>query len=152
MSWNDVKRKAGLYWRLTRMHKPIGTLLLLWPTLWALWIAAGGAPQWHLVLIFSVGTLLMRSAGCVMNDIADRDFDPHVKRTRERPLATREVSVCEALVLVVVLCLAAFALVFGEDELAQGQVAVKPLRNAGATQYLRSLVSVDDWAAELRNA
>jgi len=111
MSWNDISHKAGIYWRLTRMHKPIGTLLLLWPTLWALWIAADGAPQWHLVLIFSLGTLLMRSAGCVMNDIADRDFDPHVKRTRERPLATREVSVREALVLVVVLCLAAFALV-----------------------------------------
>ena len=110
-TWNECKRRAGLYWRLTRMHRPIGTLLLLWPTLWALWIAADGDPRWQLVVIFSVGTLLMRSAGCVMNDIADRDFDPHVQRTRERPLATREVSVREALILVVVLCLAAFALV-----------------------------------------
>lgn len=111
MTLDDIKRKADLYERLMRLHRPIGTLLLLWPTLWAVWIASGGRPQWHVVLIFCVGTLLMRSAGCVMNDIADRDFDPHVERTRDRPLATREVSVREALVLVAVLCLAAFALV-----------------------------------------
>jgi 4-hydroxybenzoate polyprenyltransferase len=111
MTLDDLKRKADLYERLMRLDKPIGTLLLLWPTLWALWIAGRGNPPWHVVLIFCVGTLLMRSAGCVMNDIADRNFDPAVKRTRERPLATREVSVPEALVLVAILCMAAFSLV-----------------------------------------
>ncbi len=75
-----------------RLDKPIGTLLLLWPTLWALWLATGGRPHWMLVWIFAVGTLLMRSAGCVINDYADRDFDPHVERTRERPLAAGKVS------------------------------------------------------------
>ncbi len=111
MTVADLKRRLDLYERLMRLDKPIGTLLLLWPTLWALWIAGYGNPPWQVVLIFALGTLLMRSAGCVMNDIADRDFDPLVKRTRERPFATREVSVGEALVLIVLLCLAAFALV-----------------------------------------
>ena len=111
MIWMELKKRLDLYERLMRLDKPIGTLLLLWPTLWALWIGGYGTPPWHIVLIFAVGTLLMRSAGCVMNDIADRNFDPHVKRTSQRPLATREVSVCEALVIVLLLCLAAFALV-----------------------------------------
>lgn len=111
MTFAEIKRRLDLYERLMRLDKPIGTLLLLWPTLWALWIAGYGNPPWHVVLIFAVGTLLMRSAGCVMNDIADRNFDPHVKRTRNRPLATREVSVREALLLVVALCGAAFSLV-----------------------------------------
>ncbi len=111
MTLMELQIRLDLYERLMRLDKPIGTLLLLWPTLWALWIGGYGTPPWHIVLIFSVGTLLMRSAGCVMNDIADRNFDPHVKRTSQRPLATREVSVREALVLVVLLCLAAFALV-----------------------------------------
>jgi len=111
MTWNQLKRKCDLYWRLMRLHRPIGTLLLLWPTLWALWIAGEGHPPWNVVAIFVLGTLLMRTAGCVMNDIADRDFDPHVKRTQDRPLATREVSLREAIVIIVVLCAAAFALV-----------------------------------------
>ena len=111
MTLADIKQRLDLYERLMRLDKPIGTLLLLWPTLWALWVASRGNPPWQVVLIFAVGTLLMRSAGCVMNDIADRDFDPHVKRTRSRPLAAREVSVREALILAAVLCLAAFALV-----------------------------------------
>ena len=74
---SDIKQRLDLYERLMRLDKPIGTLLLLWPTLWALWVASRGNPPWPVVLIFAVGTLLMRSAGCVMNDIADRDFDPH---------------------------------------------------------------------------
>ena len=111
MTFADFKKRLDLYERLMRLHRPIGTLLLLWPTLWALWIAGHGKPPWQVVLIFALGTLLMRSAGCVMNDIADRNFDPFVKRTRERPLATREVSVREALVIIAILCLAAFALV-----------------------------------------
>ncbi len=106
-----------LYERLMRLDKPIGTLLLLWPTLWALWIAGAGRPRWDVVLIFALGTLLMRSAGCVMNDIADRRFDPHVERTRGRPLATGEVSVTEALVLAATLAIAAFALVLNLNEL-----------------------------------
>ena len=107
-----IKQRLTLYEKLMRLDKPIGTLLLLWPTLWALWIASGGRPGWLLTWIFCLGTLLMRSAGCVMNDLADRDFDAHVKRTRERPLAAGLVSVKEALWLAVALSLAAFCLVF----------------------------------------
>jgi 4-hydroxybenzoate polyprenyltransferase len=94
-----------------RLDKPIGTLLLLWPTLWALWLAARGVPHSKVLAIFMLGTLLMRSAGCAVNDYADRDFDPHVARTRDRPLAARRVSAREALVLGALLALAAFALV-----------------------------------------
>jgi 4-hydroxybenzoate polyprenyltransferase len=103
--------RLALYERLMRLDKPIGTLLLLWPTLWALWIAAWGQPSWLVVWIFSLGTLLMRSAGCVMNDLADMGFDAHVERTRERPLAAGKVSRREALALAVILCLTAFGLV-----------------------------------------
>ena len=79
--------RLSAYARLVRLDKPIGTLLLLWPTLWALWLSSHGQPQWRVVAIFVAGTLLMRSAGCAINDFADRDFDPHVKRTSQRPLA-----------------------------------------------------------------
>lgn len=99
------------YIELMRLHRPIGILLLLWPTLWALWIAAKGTPDWQVLLIFLAGVVLMRSAGCVINDYADRDFDRHVERTRERPLTAGRVSPRAALVLFVVLCLLAFALV-----------------------------------------
>jgi 4-hydroxybenzoate polyprenyltransferase len=99
------------YERLMRLDKPIGTLLLLWPTLWALWIAAEGRPSWALVVIFSLGTLLMRSAGCVMNDLADAGYDRHVERTRERPLATGVVTRGEAVALATVLVACSFALV-----------------------------------------
>ena len=92
-----------------RLDKPIGTLLLLWPTLSALWIAARGEPPLRLVLIFTMGTILMRSAGCAFNDWADRDFDAHVKRTAQRPLATGEIAPWEALVVGAVLALCAFA-------------------------------------------
>ncbi|KPV41447.1 4-hydroxybenzoate polyprenyltransferase [Thiohalorhabdus denitrificans] len=103
--------KLGAYARLMRLHRPIGTLLLLWPTLWALWIAGEGSPPAWIVVVFVVGTLLMRSAGCVINDYADRDFDPHVQRTAERPLASGEVRPGEAIALFVALCLVAFGLV-----------------------------------------
>mgnify|MGYP000872784570 CR=1 FL=1 len=109
------KARTGLPWgayiRLTRLNKPIGALLLLWPTLWALWLAAEGVPNWDLLVIFILGTFVMRSAGCVINDFADRKIDGHVARTRDRPLATGEVSAREALTLFVVLCLLAFGLV-----------------------------------------
>ncbi len=99
------------YWRLMRFDKPIGTLLLLWPTWWALLLAGEGRPTLRNVLIFTVGVVLMRAAGCVMNDIADRDFDPHVERTRCRPLAAGELRLSQALGLFLLLMLVAFGLV-----------------------------------------
>jgi len=111
MNLDQVKQRLTLYEKLMRLDRPIGTLLLLWPTLWGLWIASGGRPGWMMVWIFCLGTLLMRSAGCVMNDLADRNFDAHVERTRDRPLAAGLVSVKEALWLAAGLTLAAFCLV-----------------------------------------
>jgi 4-hydroxybenzoate polyprenyltransferase len=99
------------YIELMRLHRPIGILLLLWPTLWALWIAARGMPDGKVLAIFIAGVVLMRSAGCVINDYADRHFDRHVERTRERPLTAGRVTERAALVLFVVLCLLAFVLV-----------------------------------------
>jgi 4-hydroxybenzoate polyprenyltransferase len=103
--------RLDAYERLMRLDKPIGTLLLLWPTLCALWFAAGGRPRGSLVLIFVVGTLVTRSAGCAINDFADRDFDGHVARTAKRPLATREIAPWEALVVAAVGAFLAFLLV-----------------------------------------
>jgi 4-hydroxybenzoate polyprenyltransferase len=100
-----------LYLQLIRWDRPAGWLLLLWPTLSALWLAAGGFPGWHLLLVFVLGTVLMRSAGCCINDVADREFDRHVKRTAERPVTRGALSVKQALSLGAVLALAAFALV-----------------------------------------
>ncbi len=111
MPLTRLRQRLPLYLRLMRADKPIGTLLLLWPTLWALWIAAKGVPDWHLLFIFVAGTFLMRSAGCVINDFADRKVDGHVKRTAQRPLATGAVSTREALALFAVLCGLAFMLV-----------------------------------------
>ena len=103
--------RAALYLNLIRWDRPAGWLLLLWPTLSALWIAAGGFPGWHLLAVFVLGTVLMRSAGCCVNDVADREFDRHVKRTAQRPVTSGAVSVREALTLGAALALAAFALV-----------------------------------------
>lgn len=99
------------YALLMRLHRPIGILLLLWPTLWGLWFAAGGVPAAHVLIVFVAGVVLMRSAGCVINDYADRDFDAHVARTKDRPIATGRVSAREALWLFSALCLISFALV-----------------------------------------
>ena len=118
MNIEQIMQRLTLYEKLMRLDKPIGTLLLLWPTLWALWIASGGQPGWMMTWIFCLGTLLMRSAGCVMNDLADRNFDAHVKRTRERPLAAGLVSVKEALWLAAVVTLAAFGLVLALNKFA----------------------------------
>lgn len=104
-------RKVSALLRLIRWDRPIGTLLLLWPALWGLWIAARGVPDADLLLIFALGALLMRSAGCIVNDLADRDFDGGVTRTRGRPLVTGDLSVTEALAFFLVLCLSAFGLV-----------------------------------------
>jgi len=99
------------YALLSRLHRPIGIYLLLWPTLWAVWISSTGNPNWLIATVFIAGVVLMRSAGCVINDYADRHIDPHVKRTKLRPLANGEVSSKEALILFVILCLLAFGLV-----------------------------------------
>jgi 4-hydroxybenzoate polyprenyltransferase len=106
-----VRRRLALYLDLIRWSRPAGWLLLLWPTLSALWIAAGGFPGWHLLTVFTLGTILMRSAGCCINDVADREFDRHVKRTAGRPVTTGAVSVKEALIVGAVLALLAFGLV-----------------------------------------
>ena len=103
--------RLALYLQLIRWDRPAGWLLLLWPTLAALWVAAGGFPGWHLLSVFTLGTILMRSAGCCINDVADREFDRHVKRTARRPVTSGMVSVREALVLGAGLALVAFALV-----------------------------------------
>ena len=105
----------GLYLDLIRWDRPAGWLLLLWPTLGALWFAAEGWPGWHLLAVFVLGTILMRSAGCCVNDVADRDFDRHVKRTAQRPVTSGAVSVKEALLLGAALALAAFALVLSTN-------------------------------------
>lgn len=106
-----LRRQWPHYLALMRLDRPIGIYLLLWPTLWALWLAGDGLPDWQLLLIFTLGTVLMRSAGCVINDYADRHFDGHVERTRNRPLASGTVSEGEALALFAVLCALAFGLV-----------------------------------------
>jgi len=111
MKLNDLKERLNHYEKLMRLDKPIGILLLLWPTYWALWIAGAGHPDWIVVWIFTLGTVLMRSAGCVINDYADRDFDLHVERTKERPLTAGKVSTKETLVLAAALSLAAFCLI-----------------------------------------
>lgn len=111
MNWVFLKERLDLYEKLMRLDKPIGILLLLWPTLWALWLSSAGHPSPSVLWIFILGTVLMRSAGCVINDYADRDFDKHVARTCERPLTTGRVSTKEALTLFAVLCLLAFLLV-----------------------------------------
>ena len=112
-----ISQKAALYWRLTRMDRPIGTLLLLWPTLWSLWIAAKGVPSIKNLVIFVLGVIVMRAAGCVINDFADRKIDGKVERTKGRPLATGAVSSREAIGLFIALCLLAFALVLLTDPL-----------------------------------
>jgi 4-hydroxybenzoate polyprenyltransferase len=106
-----VKERLDRYEKLMRLDKPIGILLLLWPTLWAVWIASNGQPHWMVVWIFVLGTALMRSAGCVINDYADREFDPHVERTKARPLAAGTVTVREAFILCGFLVLCAFLLI-----------------------------------------
>lgn len=108
---HEVKSVGALYLQLIRWDRPAGWLLLLWPTLSALWVAAHGFPGWHLLTVFTLGTILMRSAGCCFNDVMDRDFDRHVKRTAQRPVTSGAVSVKEALMLGAVLALLAFGLV-----------------------------------------
>ncbi len=111
-----MRTRLDLYLDLIRWNRPAGWLLLLWPTLSALWIAADGFPGWHLVVVFTLGTILMRSAGCCVNDVADREFDRHVKRTAQRPVTSGQVGVKEALALGAGLALAAFGLVLTTNQ------------------------------------
>lgn len=114
---STLGKRLHIYLRLMRADKPIGTWLVAWPMLWSLWLAGSGHPDAGLVLVFMAGAFLMRSAGCVINDFADRKIDPHVERTKARPLAAGEVSPKEALALFMVLCLIAFALVLTTNRL-----------------------------------
>ena len=107
----SISSRFSLYIRLTRLNRPIGILLLLWPTLWGIWIAGDGHPYWHVVAIFALGTVLMRSAGCAINDYADRDIDKHVERTRDRPVTSGQVAPKEALWVAAGLSLVAFLLI-----------------------------------------
>jgi 4-hydroxybenzoate polyprenyltransferase len=112
-----IRDRLQQYLLLTRLNRRIGIYLLLWPTLWALWVAAEGAPRPEVLVVFVLGVILMRSAGCVINDFADRRFDPHVERTRERPIASGRVSPREALMVFAILCMLAFALVLTMNRL-----------------------------------
>lgn len=111
-----IAQRLYQYALLMRLNRPIGIYLLLWPALWALWIAAKGWPDYYTLLVFVLGTVLTRSAGCVINDIADRNIDPYVSRTSQRPLAIGAIGVVEALIVFVLLCLAALALLFTLDQ------------------------------------
>jgi 4-hydroxybenzoate polyprenyltransferase len=117
MTLHALKDRYTVYKQLMRMDKPIGTLLLLWPTLWGLWIAGNGKPDPLVVLIFVLGTFLMRSAGCVINDYADRHYDMHVERTSQRPFARGAVTEREALLLALVLAILSFLLILPLNQL-----------------------------------
>ena len=110
-AFHRLSRRIEEYWELARFNRPVGTWLLLWPALWALWIAGEGQPNQKVLIVFVLGVIVMRAAGCVINDFADRDIDPHVRRTRDRPIAARRVSPVEALVLFAVLLAIALYLV-----------------------------------------
>jgi 4-hydroxybenzoate polyprenyltransferase len=109
--FHRLSRRIEEYWELARFNRPVGTWLLLWPALWALWIAGEGQPNQKVLIVFVLGVIVMRAAGCVINDFADRDIDPHVRRTRDRPIAARRVSPVEALGLFVALLVIALYLV-----------------------------------------
>jgi len=133
--------RLRLYERLVRIDRPIGILLLLWPTLWGLWIAGEGRPDAATVLVFVLGTVLMRSAGCAVNDFADRSFDPHVSRTKDRPLAAGKVSVQEALALAAALALIAFLLILPYGPLVIGLSVVAALL-AGTYPFTKRFLPV----------
>ncbi len=112
-----LRERLGCYIQLTRLNKPIGILLLLWPTLWAIWIASNGQPDLSIILVFVTGTVLMRSAGCAINDYADRDFDRHVARTKERPVTSGRIAPWEAVMVAVVLSLLSLSLILTFNKL-----------------------------------
>jgi 4-hydroxybenzoate polyprenyltransferase len=133
--------KLALYFRLVRLDKPIGILLLLWPTLIALWMASAGRPDLTIVLIFVVGTALMRSAGCAINDYADRDFDKHVKRTAERPLTSGRIKSWEALAVAAVLAIVSFLLILPLNTLTK-QLSVAAVVIAGTYPYFKRFFAI----------
>jgi 4-hydroxybenzoate polyprenyltransferase len=133
--------KIHLYFRLIRLDKPIGILLLLWPTLAALWFASDGKPDWGLVAIFCIGTVLMRSAGCAINDFADRDFDRHVKRTAERPLTSGKIKPWEALMVTGALALLAFMLILPLNMLTK-QLSVAAVLIAVSYPYFKRFFAI----------
>ena len=136
-----LTERLSLYEKLMRLDKPIGILLLMWPTLWAQWLAANGSPSWLILWIFVIGVVLMRSAGCVINDYADRDFDPHVARTRERPLASGKVSPREALLLAAGLSLLAFLLILPLNTLVL-KLSVVALFLAGSYPFTKRFFAI----------
>ena len=133
--------KLALYFTLIRADKPIGILLLLWPTLSALWLASNGRPDFALLLIFTVGTALMRSAGCAINDFADRDFDKHVQRTAERPLTSGRIAPWEALLVAFVLALLAFLLITPLNLLTK-QLSVAAVLIAASYPYFKRFFAI----------
>lgn len=135
-SATPLGRRLTLYARLVRLDKPIGSLLLLWPTLSALWLASHGRPDWQLMVIFSIGTVLMRSAGCAINDFADRDFDRHVKRTAERPLTSGRIAAWEAVAVAAALALLSFLLILPLNALTL-QLSVLAVVVAGTYPYFK---------------
>jgi 4-hydroxybenzoate polyprenyltransferase len=137
----SARSRLANYLDLIRWNRPAGWLLLLWPTLSALWVASGGFPGWHLLAVFTLGTILMRSAGCCVNDVADRDFDRHVKRTADRPVTAGRVGTREALIVGAVLALAAFGLVLTTNALTIG-MSVAALAIAVAYPFAKRFVSL----------
>lgn len=129
------------YEKLMRLDKPIGILLLLWPTLWGMWFASAGNPVWLIVWIFMLGTVLMRSAGCVINDYADREFDPHVARTKDRPLAAGRISGKEALLLAAVLSILAFLLILPLNKLVM-LLSIPALLLAASYPYTKRFLAI----------
>ena len=136
-----VRARALLYLRLVRLDKPIGILLLLWPTLSALWLASNGRPDWSLVVIFTLGTVLMRSAGCAINDFADRDFDRHVQRTAMRPLTAGLIAPWEAVALAAVLALVSFALILPLNGLTKA-LSVAAVAIAASYPYFKRFFAI----------
>ena len=134
-------KRLSLYFRLVRLDKPIGILLLLWPTLIALWIASGGPPDWKILLIFTLGTVLMRSAGCAINDYADRDIDKHVKRTAERPLTSGQIRSWEAVAVAGVLAVLAFLLILPLNTLTK-QMSIAAVIIAGTYPYFKRFFAI----------
>ena len=133
--------KLALYFRLIRLDKPIGTVLLLWPTLCALWLAQQGVPDWRLLLIFTLGTFLMRSAGCAINDYADQDIDKFVKRTVDRPITSGRISGKEALAVAGVLTVLAFCLILPLNALTK-QLSVAAVIIAGTYPYFKRFFAI----------
>jgi 4-hydroxybenzoate polyprenyltransferase len=138
---SEHMNKLALYFRLIRADKPIGILLLLWPTLWALWMASGGVPALDVLAIFVIGTALMRSSGCAINDYADRDFDRHVKRTVDRPLTSGKIRGWEAVMVAAVLAIASFLLILPLNALTK-QLSVVAVVVAGTYPYFKRFFAI----------